>query len=612
MLHYGSAVAWLPPAAIAVSITGAAVLLVVGRHVPRAVVDGVATAVAAGVTAMSGIVLVATVSGRTVAWSGGWQPVHGVEIGILVESDMVGAGLALLAAALTTVALLYSWRYFESVEAHFQALMLMFLAGMTGFASTGDVFDLFVFFELMSAASYALTGMVVEDAGVLQGSLNFALVNSLGAYFSLFGLGLLYARTGALGLAGNGHALGHSPPDALIVASFVLVLTGLLVKAAMVPFHFWLADAHAVAPPSVCVLFSGVMVPFGAYAAFRVYWVVYSGSIPPADVRRAFIVLGVLTCAVGAVMCVGQRHVKRMLAYSTIAHLGLFLCAFALLDREGTAGAVLDIAAHAGAKSALFLLAGVLLVRHGSVDEHDLYGRGDRRGVTRWLWVAGGLALASMPPFGDALAEGVGEQAARAAGYPWLIAVFLLVSGVTGGAVLRVVARVYFSVGPRPQQVRESEETRGDQQSGERLRRLPKTMLASIALLLGGDLAEGLVPGVHAFALRAAAFFVDPAGYRSAALRHSEHAPVVAAVGNWTVPAVLLGFAATAIAVLVAALGCWARPLAERLGSAARAGSAAMHALRRLHSGHVGDYVTWLVTGVAALAALVALPLMGR
>ncbi len=123
----------------------------------------------------------------------------------------------------------------------------------------------------------------------------------VGAYFCLAGLGLLFAHAGSVGLSQLHAALAHHHPDALIVAAFVLVLIGFLVKGAMVPFHFWLADAHAVAPAPVCLLFSGVIVPLGIYGVFRIYWAVFAPILPMGDVRWAFIVLGAVTAVLGAV-----------------------------------------------------------------------------------------------------------------------------------------------------------------------------------------------------------------------------------------------------------------------------------------------------------------------
>jgi multicomponent Na+:H+ antiporter subunit D len=505
-----------------------------------------------------------------------------------------------------TLAALFSWRYIESADFHFHSLLLLFLAGMEGFALTGDLFDMFVFFELMGAAAYALTGLKVEDASSLQGGMNFGIINSLGAYIGLMGVGFLYSKTGQLGLPQLGTALSHQPKSALVVAAFVMVTTGFLVKGAMAPFHFWLADAHAVAPSPVCVLFSGVMVPLGLYGAFRVYWVVFSQTIAAGDVRRAFLTLGVVTAVVGAIMCLAQRNFKRLLAYSTIAHVGLFLVALGCLTEGGTAGAAVYIAAHAGVKSSLFLIGGVVLAKYGSVDEAELYGRARDAGMVRWLAVIGALALASLPPFGTAMGKSISEDAGTSAGYAWFPVLFVAVSALTGGAVLRLSGRVFFGLGPRPAEG--SGQTTGrEERESEPLDRIPVTMLVPILILLAGALSIGLLPDLHAAADRAGAWFTDAAGYQRAALiRASASVPPVHA-GGWTAKGLALGFTSAALAVVVAGVGLWSPVLRERW-ALARWGALPLGLLRRLHSGHVGDYVAWLMVGLAVLGGFVGLP----
>src|SRR5206468_7577813 len=136
----------------------------------------------------------------------------------------------------------------DEVHALYHAILLVFCAAMVGFCLSGDLFNMFVLFELMGVAAYGLTAYHNEERGPIQGSINFAITNSVGGFFILFGIALLYGRTRALNLTELGRLLAGTSRDGLAVAALTLLLVGFLVKAAAVPFHFWLADAHAVAP----------------------------------------------------------------------------------------------------------------------------------------------------------------------------------------------------------------------------------------------------------------------------------------------------------------------------------------------------------------------------
>src|SRR5919205_534151 len=211
------------------------------------------------------------------------------------------AAIPLLAA--TLVALVGTWRYMEEERYLYVVLMLCFGAAMASFVMSGDIFNMFVFFELMSVAAFALTAYNVEEASPLQGSFNFAVVNTLGAFLVLFGIALLYGRTGRLNLAAIGDTLtNQGRHDGLVVAAFALITCGFLVKAAIVPFRFWVADARATAPAPACVLFSGAMVELGIYAVARIYWTVFDPVLGSFDhpIRDILLGVGTVTAIVGA------------------------------------------------------------------------------------------------------------------------------------------------------------------------------------------------------------------------------------------------------------------------------------------------------------------------
>jgi multicomponent Na+:H+ antiporter subunit D len=598
---------------VALPLIGAAFVAATDDWTPQAVKEIPAMVIAAATAVISTILLVQSQHADLVHWFGGWHPRHGLALGIGFVAGPIGTGMAALVGVLVTASLVFSWRYMEEASRIYRVLMLVFLGGMSGFALSGDLFNMFVWFEVMGVAAYALCGSMVEEVGPLQGALNFAITNTIGAYMVLFGIALVYARTGSLNLAQIGRTFGHHPPDGLVVVAFTLVIVGFLIKAAIVPFHLWLADAHAVAPAPVCVLFSGAMVELGLLGVARVYWTAFDGqfSTHAGDVRDALVWLGLVTAFVGAVMCFLQRHLKRLLAYSTISHAGMMLVGIGLLDGKSLGGVSALVLSHAFLKGALFLACGILLRQFRSVDELELHGRGRTLPIVGTLFALGGFGLIGFPYVGAFLGHALIDDGAIEHGHGWIPPLLMVAAGLSAGAILRAAGRVFRGWGPNrdPLLSPEPGEAPPDQHSDYPL------MVVVTALMIAIGIAFSVIPGLEDRSESAADRFRDRHAYVQQTLFPQRHmygpsAPVV--IRRATNASIAYGLGAAAIAVATAAFGLYRRriPAAVR-STAARVLEPPVAGLKTLHSGIAGDYVMWITVGTAVLGGVWALTLRG-
>ena len=595
----------LLPLVAAVPLLAATLIALVGKWLPDVAADlgGIAAAIAPAV--LAAIVLVRTGHAFLSYWFGGWRPRAGdFPVGIGWAVDRFGAGLAVLVLVLLAAALVYSWRYMEPDRHLYVVLMLAFGAAMAAFALSGDLFNMFVFFELMSVTAYGLTAYQVEESSPLQGSFNFAVAQTIGGFFILIGISLLYGRTGALNLAELGRRLTvDGRHDGLVVAAFALITCGFLGKAALVPFHFWHADAHAAAPAPAAALFSAVMLELGVYAVARIYWVVFSGAFGGFEhpIRDVLLGVGAVTAVVGALMTGLQRHVKRLLAYSTIAHMGCFLIAVGLLTPDALGGAAVYVIAHAFAKAALFLIGGVLLVTRGGIDELLLHGLGKRLYLAAAAWFVATLALASPPFLGTYTGHALIDDSASRLGYWWVPIVLAFATIGSTAAIFRAGLRIFVGAGDAEDPVlsQEPSESPPPEEHPQLVTMLGVTLVLAVAGLLAGAWT-----GLATRAVEAAHTFTDRLGYAAAVLDHRAPAPPPPEVWHTTAASIVW-----AVVTLVGALSLgFASVYRNRLPElATRVLDRAYTPLRAVHSGHVGDYVAWLTFGTAVIGGLFAI-----
>lgn len=594
----------LVPVCVALPLGGAAILGGANRLLPRRLRDVLALAVAVATTGFTLALVAGSASGPIIYWFSGWQPVRGVVIGVDFAVDPVGASLASLAGLLASVALLYSSRFFDTVGGLYHALMLTFLAASVDFCLTGDLFSLFVAFELVAVTGFVLTGYSAGKAAPLQGGLNFAVSNSLAGMVVLLGIALLYARTGALNLAQIGQRLAGHRADGLVIVAFALLAVGFLVKAAAVPFHFWLPDAYGTAPIPACVLFSGVMSELGLFAVARVWETVFSGLADAEGfrLRTVLIGFGIATAVVGPVMALAQNNLKRMLAFVTMSHLGLYLIGFGLLSPLGVAGAGLLVVGDGMAKATMFFGVGILQQRRSGVSELKLRGKGTGLPAAGAVVALGALVAADLPPFVSSTGKNLLTDATGTLGLGWIEAVVAFCVIASSGAVLRAAGRIWLDMGPPQNQSVGEPETAddpGDPGTGPPPRPQPLIMLVPPVVLLAVALALGLVPDMAQRAADAATSFASRPAYAAAVIHGRRVLDTHPAVPALTAVQVLINLGEAAGA---AALGALALGSARWVAAMRRAAVAGAGWLRHLHTGHIGDQVTWLLVGFALLA----------
>jgi multicomponent Na+:H+ antiporter subunit D len=592
----------LPPLLVALPLLAAAIARVPRIHRAEWGPDVVALTAALATLIAGALTTRAARGGPLVHHVGGWEPRDGLVVGVPLVADVVAAGFVTLTAGLV----LASFVYFTVAERRAggltHVLTLVLLAAFNGFVLAGDLFSMFVFIELLGITVYAVTAGKLEDPAALPASVNLAVTSTMGAVMFLSGVGILYGAIGTPNLVSAGGVLAGAGLARPVAVALGLLTAGLAVKAGVVPFHFAHADVHTATTVPHAGLFGGVLLPLGLYGIARVLTVTFSGVLRPEDVRTVFVGISVATAVVGAIMCLLQQQLKRLLAFSSISHLGIAGVGLGLLTAEGAASTVVYVLGHGPVKLGLLLTGGAILYRVGGLRFDDLAGRADDVRPALVLLVAGGLALAGLPPTGLFAGKAALSKAAGELGLSGVVPLVYGSAILTGAAVVRAAAHLW-SKRPVPEDpLGHVAEHHPDDVPDH----TPLVLYVVPAVLLGIGVAAPVVPGVLDAIAAAGAGFVDPAAYAAAVLDGRRGPlPDVGPPEVWEATSLLQGALAATVAAglgvgLVRFGGWWRAPVALPV-----------RWLRRRHSGHVGDYTVWLVGGLAAFSAWAGL-LVGR
>ena len=378
---------------------------------------------------------------------GGWAP----PFGIAYQVDLLNALVAFLLSIIFLLVFLYIPKSFavELAERHrypiYSALFIV-QAGFMGVVVSDDLFNIYVFLEMASLASYGLTAAKgrLDD---LNAAYQYLLLGTLGAVFLLLGIGYLYVLSGTLNLSDLSIRISALLDTRAGLAALVFVSIGLLFKSAIFPLHLWLPRVYTYTPSPIAALFSGISSKVSLYLLIRFYFDVFGDSTFSANLGDILLLLGSLSILFGSFVACRQEYLKRMMAYSSIAQLGYIVVAMGLLSAAGLSAALIHLFNHGIMKCMLFLALGSVVCRMGDCTITGLRGISKQMPLTTAALVIGGLGLIGIPLTSGFISKWYLIAAALEAN-AWQIVVVVLAGSLLGLVyVWRLIEAAYFEKG---------------------------------------------------------------------------------------------------------------------------------------------------------------------
>lgn len=354
--------------------------------------------------------------------------------GIVLVLDRLSALMLLLTAFLGVAVVLYAigsgW---DAKGKHFHALIQFQLMGIFGAFLTGDIFNLFVFFEILLIASY---GLVIHGGGTarLRAGVQYVVYNLLGSALFLFALGTIYAVTGTLNMADLALRVGAMPAEdaALIRVAAMLLLLVFAIKAALVPLHFWLPSTYAEAPAPVAALFA-VMTKVGAYAILRVFTLIFAPGVVVTQglLDPWLMVAALVTLSVGMIGILGQPNLGRMAAFAALGSMGTILIALSVMTPTATVAALFYMIHSTLAGAALFLTVDLVRQGRGALSDRLIPGPAmPSIGLVASLYLMATVAMVGLPPLSGFLGKLLVLDATRDQPLVWLIWAVILIGSL--------------------------------------------------------------------------------------------------------------------------------------------------------------------------------------
>lgn len=379
---------------------------------------------------------------------GGWP----VPFGIGLAVSPLSALMVLVITGASLMALLWGPGSMNSeVGQEHQSLLyaswLLALCGLVGIAVSGDAFNIFVFMEVSSLASYVMVS-AGPNRQALTATFKYLITGTVGATFYLIGVGYLYMMTGTLNLADMATRLADVSSTAPVLIASGFILMGLALKAALFPMHAWMPNAYRFAPTPVAVFFAACSTKVALYVLIRFDFLVLMPHLPGhADMLVSVLMpLSVAAMLVGSAVAIFERDLKRMLGYSSVAQIGYIVLAFSLLSPAGLTASIVHLFNHGLIKGALFMAVGTMVLRTGSSRLDDLAGIGKTMPLTTLAFCLAGVSLIGVPLTAGFISKWYLITAVLEHGaLGWLLLAAILVSSLMAVVyVWKVVEMAYF------------------------------------------------------------------------------------------------------------------------------------------------------------------------
>ena len=368
----------------------------------------------------------------------GWAPPIGIN---LVFSAFSGF-LVTLMSFLGFIIWIYSYRFqrnvdFEPSKKYF-ILLLMMVTGSIGIVLTGDIFNLFVFIEIVGITGYALAAFYTGRNSA-EASFKYLLMGSLASTFLLLAIMIIYTQLGTLNMADIASKIHLMDPTYKVVA-IIFFIAAIGIEAEIFPLNGWAPDVYTEAPGPVGAAFSGIVVKAAVYAAVRMVYTLFDVS----GTYDFLLIIGLITLIVAETSALRQDKLKRMLAFSSIGQMGLVLVAFGIGTLEGIYAALFLMLNHAITKSLLFLSGSYLVFNSKEKYIKEVNGLGKFMPITSFLFALGSFAIVGLPPFAGFWSKLSVLTAAADSNLILIIALILIVSVIEVVYYFRVVNRIYF------------------------------------------------------------------------------------------------------------------------------------------------------------------------